>query len=196
MDQTVTETAADSILNYKTKMQRGLAEARERLPEFIAAGAEAATAQFDRYCVVCGTSFITALPSTVVCSAGCRRSFERDTFKWADGRLAGMVPKALKVLEETPPSPEYVYFIQATGTGLIKIGYSRDVTARLSDLQNMSPEPLELLLTINGDYELEGRLHAQFVEARRHGEWFEPTDDLLRLIERLGTAETDEGVSG
>lgn len=80
-----------------------------------------------------------------------------------------------------------VYFIQADNGGLIKIGVAKDVTARLYQIQLMCPVRLVVLATVpGGGAALEAELHQRFADARRHGEWFEPTQDLLAFIAEAG----------
>lgn len=77
----------------------------------------------------------------------------------------------------------HVYFIQAMGGGPIKIGSAADVTGRLQMLQTGSPVRLQVLAVIPGADECgEFALHAQFAESRLHGEWFQPTPELLDVI--------------
>lgn len=75
-----------------------------------------------------------------------------------------------------------VYFIRKKDKqGLIKIGQSIDPQKRLVQIQNMSPEPLEILKVFdNGDEEA---IHHHFRHLRMHGEWFEATPGLLEFID-------------
>lgn len=73
-----------------------------------------------------------------------------------------------------------VYFI--SGAGLIKIGFSIDPQLRLEKMQCGSPIPLKLLATTNGGHKLEKVLHKRFAKDRQHGEWFEPSKELLTII--------------
>lgn len=75
-----------------------------------------------------------------------------------------------------------VYFVQAKNNGLIKIGFTSNLKSRLSDLSSMSPVPLELLAFTEGDCNLERELHSTFANHRSHGEWFYPSDELIRFI--------------
>lgn len=77
-----------------------------------------------------------------------------------------------------------VYFVQGE-LGRIKIGFSSNVESRLRDLQCSSAVPLRLLASIPGGPAVEAELHARFASARVHGEWFEPTEDLLVFIEAV-----------
>lgn len=76
-----------------------------------------------------------------------------------------------------------IYFI--TDTKNIKIGYTKGkIEKRLKQLQTSCSDNLYILGWIEGDINLEKRLHAYFDSCRiRHnGEWFYPTDDLLNYI--------------
>jgi len=81
--------------------------------------------------------------------------------------------------------PEKVYFIQAKEGGPIKIGVAQSPDIRLAQIQNMCPVPLRILATTDGGHEKEVQLHAQFADARLHGEWFIPTESLLALIKEV-----------
>ncbi len=76
-----------------------------------------------------------------------------------------------------------IYFVRATSSGLIKIGYTGgDPLARMADLQTGSPERLELFAVIEGDQKFEAELHKEFARSRSHGEWFKPSRGLLGFI--------------
>lgn len=83
-----------------------------------------------------------------------------------------------------------VYYIRCEGTGLIKIGLSSDVRARLSQLQVSSTSNLVLLATEQGGGATEKARHRQFEAARVRGEWFNPVSDLMAHIETLEPYET------
>jgi len=78
-----------------------------------------------------------------------------------------------------------VYFIQAVSGGPIKIGKADDPQRRLYDLQAMNPTKLQILATVDGGQRREYELHVRFKGSRLHGEWFEPTPELLSLISDL-----------
>lgn len=76
-----------------------------------------------------------------------------------------------------------IYFIQESGSGLIKIGCTeRAVEGRLSMLQIGNPHPLRVLLVLPGSYAEERRLHRQFRPARHLGEWFHPYRMILGFV--------------
>lgn len=79
-----------------------------------------------------------------------------------------------------------VYFIQAQGVGLIKIGFTaRNPRVRLASLRTGSPVPLVPLGFVTGLQNEEGELHTRFIASRAHGEWFHPTPDLLAFIDEF-----------
>lgn len=80
-------------------------------------------------------------------------------------------------------TPGFVYFIQAEGGGLIKIGWATKPAVRVANMQMYCPIKLAILLHVTGDGAMERDLHKRFEASRRHGEWFEPTPDLLALVE-------------
>ena len=71
------------------------------------------------------------------------------------------------------------YFIQRGIEGPIKIGKARDVVSRLRDLQCASSEPLRLLGATNVS---EGVVHRKFKKERIRGEWYQPSEGLLKYI--------------
>lgn len=83
----------------------------------------------------------------------------------------------------TATTPGMVYFAQAEGCGLIKIGWATVPVLRIANIQNFCPLKLVILLQVVGNGRMERKVHAQFAGARRHGEWFEPVPELLALIE-------------
>src|SRR4051794_40462184 len=87
-----------------------------------------------------------------------------------------------------------IYFIQAE-TGLIKIGFTDGNPAkRLAQLQVGSPVSLKLLKTTPGSAYDEAALHWRFREGRSHGEWFQPTPQLLEFIRDAPDARPFSGV--
>lgn len=66
-----------------------------------------------------------------------------------------------------------VYFIEAVGAGLVKIGTSTNVTQRLAQLQSGFPYELKLLRVLPGYLEEERFFHDLFAEYRVRAEWFE-----------------------
>ncbi len=80
-------------------------------------------------------------------------------------------------------TPADVYFIQAEGEGLIKIGLSSYPDCRLDAIQANSPARLRIIgIVPEGGYGLEAALHRRFASNRQHHEWFAPTPDLMKWI--------------
>lgn len=68
------------------------------------------------------------------------------------------------------------------GVGPIKIGWSSGIDTRLAEIQRMCPVQLVLLGIIEeATMAFERELHTRFRHLRLHGEWFEPSVELLTL---------------
>lgn len=66
-----------------------------------------------------------------------------------------------------------IYFIEAIGLDLIKIGYAVDPVKRFKAMLTVSPSPLSLLGSIWGGPKREAEIHAALDAHRMHGEWFD-----------------------
>jgi len=78
---------------------------------------------------------------------------------------------------------EYTYFIKAKKLGHIKIGVSNNVARRLKDLQACSPDKLILLGKVpNNGHTAEKVVHNTFQHYRLHGEWFQGTVEIHKII--------------
>ena len=151
--------------------------------------------EFKRFCVICGTFFETTNGYKATCSQLCSERRDQEGQRAIYAMIDEAVPEALAVLgldsiDEYPAWKEQqkrgcVYFIQAGEDGPIKIGFSKDVESRLTDLQVASPEELRLLRTIEGTKEDEAHVHYLFSSYRLRGEWFEPAICLERYIASL-----------
>jgi hypothetical protein len=77
-----------------------------------------------------------------------------------------------------------VYFVQGTITGLIKVGTTRlNIQKRISMIQ--SSDPLIVLRTMDGDKSTERAIQDRFKSSWSHGEWFNPSQDLLDYINTI-----------
>ena len=90
---------------------------------------------------------------------------------------------------DTKPRGE-VYVIRETASGLIKIGYSTEISKRLANLQRSNPNKLELLWSTPGGLDLEAALHQRFRKRRLHSEWFDfgrydPVKQIRRAVEQI-----------
>ena len=77
-----------------------------------------------------------------------------------------------------------VYFIQGTDSGRVKIGATVNVPTRLGELQTGSPKKLKVLAVIESETErsADRKYHPRFASSRIHGEWFNPSPDLMAFI--------------
>lgn len=78
---------------------------------------------------------------------------------------------------------QVVYFVEAEGMGLVKIGTSSDMHLRLCSIRSHSPAPIRFLKAIAGDAALEAALHNRFSRLRVRGEWFRAEPELMAFIE-------------
>ena len=82
-----------------------------------------------------------------------------------------------------------IYFLQSGG-GPIKIGFAVNIQARIDTLQLGNPEKLKLLKTVEGSVSGEKEIHRRFSKDKIRGEWFNPTDELLSFIAKIGSSYT------
>lgn len=94
---------------------------------------------------------------------------------------------ALKMAEAADAAgcDQVVYFIAPIGGGAVKIGVTQDLRRRFAAIQGCSPLPLDIISLAPGGRELESHLHTMFAGARLHGEWFEPSPELLDVSDKL-----------
>lgn len=79
----------------------------------------------------------------------------------------------------------YVYVLHSAG--VYKIGHSKEVNHRLSEIAPVMPYPVEIYLTIATEdrFILERDLHRRFANKRLNGEWFDLGAAELKYIESL-----------
>jgi hypothetical protein len=78
-----------------------------------------------------------------------------------------------------------LYFIEAVGMDLIKIGYASDPVKRFFGMLTSSPAPLSLLGSCWGGPQRELEIHEQLAAFRLHGEWFKKVPEVLAVVEAL-----------
>lgn len=79
-----------------------------------------------------------------------------------------------------------VYFIEAVGLDLIKIGFARNVSQRLADLQSASPVELRLLGIMSScGVVTEREIHRTLASHRVRGEWFSRCKKIEEFLKRL-----------
>lgn len=71
-----------------------------------------------------------------------------------------------------------VYFVEAVGMSLVKIGYTLRVPERFAAMLTASPARLSLLACTTGGPQVEAALHARLDAYRAHGEWFHKTPEV------------------
>lgn len=79
----------------------------------------------------------------------------------------------------------HVYFVAADALGLVKIGWSKNVVARLRTLQAASPVTLRLVASFPGVNQHETQMHARFAHLRQRGEWFTMADEITAFVATL-----------
>jgi hypothetical protein len=73
-----------------------------------------------------------------------------------------------------------IYFLQSGIDGPIKIGTTAG-KSRVKELQTYCPYPARLIATIDGGRSIERRIHLALRGDRSNGEWFKPTNQVVRL---------------
>lgn len=93
---------------------------------------------------------------------------------------------------EVSARSEGIYFVQELEGGPVKIGLAADIDARMRALRCGNWRELRVLAYVIGPSGLEKWLHRRLAHQCVAGEWFEPSDDLFRLLriclERYGEA--------
>lgn len=67
----------------------------------------------------------------------------------------------------------------------VKIGFSDNVTKRISQIQTANPKDLSVELIIDGDYAFEQKIHNDLKEFSVKGEWFYYSDSVKKYIDKL-----------
>jgi len=81
----------------------------------------------------------------------------------------------------------YVYFIRASMTRYVKIGFSKNPAKRLKAIQTSSPDTVELLVAVPGTMQDERALHRAYADRRIEGEWFDPSPHMQNFINHAST---------
>jgi len=82
-------------------------------------------------------------------------------------------------------SDNYIYFVAATNSDVVKLGFSKNPWSRLKDLQGGSAEKYSVLATLKTPNRSEAELHELFKLSRKNGEWFARTEALNLLISNI-----------
>lgn len=75
-----------------------------------------------------------------------------------------------------------VYFVKDTLNGNIKIGYSSTLRTRIAGIKSGDGSNIELLFIIHGDKDTENYYHTKFYHDHIIGDWFRPSEDLMKFI--------------
>ena len=122
---------------------------------------------------------------------------DADIERIAVGAVPHSMPTEMpKAIEPKQPAEQSVYFIEAQGTDLVKIGIAAQPKERLRELQTASPHRLAILATMPGGKPKESHLHRQFAAHRAAGEWFHRTPELDELIAKAQAGDFDEPGEG
>jgi hypothetical protein len=94
-----------------------------------------------------------------------------------------------------PNASRYVYFIRLVDQrGPVKIGVSKTPEARLRQIQESCPFPLEIAAAMPGAFGLERRFHAYFLADHSHHEWFRSSARIGAVIEDIRASRFDVSV--
>jgi hypothetical protein len=95
----------------------------------------------------------------------------------------------LKVVKQIPILPRsldgWCYLYIVAGARCVKIGRTMNPHVRLGELQTGHDEKLTLLVAVPVHASLETAVHQRFAAARRHGEWFELTDEVRAFVQHI-----------
>jgi hypothetical protein len=87
---------------------------------------------------------------------------------------------------------KFVYFLRPVGMeGPIKIGCSARPEGRANALSTWSPFPLEIIAQIDGDFDLERRFHALFIDTHQRREWFDWSDKMREVVDAINACAFD-----
>ena len=87
--------------------------------------------------------------------------------------------------DQTRPkdTPGYIYIVYSIGR--YKIGLTTRPQKRIREIQSPYPVDLICIIQTNDMLSLENALHDRFDHARKHGEWFELSDEDIEEIKHM-----------
>ena len=123
--------------------------------------------------------------------------FEEDNDNWVHLRIERDIEtvtssprgKKLPAGESLKGFNGYVYFITNPISGLIKIGYSKNPWARLSELRRNYGSDLSVVATIKTVDKSEVSIHTALSKYRVEGEWFTESECIKSLISLIVAGE-------
>jgi hypothetical protein len=124
---------------------------------------------------------------------GSTRETSRQRATIAEARvLTGLLESGEKV-GHYPKAPHingkqgWVYYIQDSLTGKVKIGFASNMKSRVVSIQSSCPGELRILASERGTVRDEKAIHEKFKHCRYRGEWFNSYPDLMLHISMLGS---------
>ena len=84
---------------------------------------------------------------------------------------------------------QFIYFLQLTDKGPIKVGLTRNIERRLRQAQTFNHQEVKLIGHMLGNQRLETKLFHRFAQYHIRGEWFLHSDDLENLAKGIYNGE-------
>jgi hypothetical protein len=78
--------------------------------------------------------------------------------------------------------PVILYFVGPMPDGPVKIGITSDLDRRLLTIRAQSPISVDIFGVMDGNLDVEVRIHERFRHLRRHYEWFTLDDEMRQFI--------------
>lgn len=88
--------------------------------------------------------------------------------------------RARRRVSRTTPDRGHVYFMRLDGC--VKVGFSNNPARRARELSTAHSDRFEVMVAVRGTRHEEKLIHDLMEGCRRHGEWFDATDEMLDLI--------------
>jgi hypothetical protein len=100
--------------------------------------------------------------------------------------VATIAPEKMDANLPTDPKAGVIYFLRSPELGAVKIGKTKNLHQRRTQLQTGCPETLILAGWVPGYTRQEKTLHRYFDASRLVGEWFSFAGDVRRYVETQG----------
>jgi hypothetical protein len=104
--------------------------------------------------------------------------------------ILSLIPS--EILEKEKNCGTFVYFLLVGDR--MKIGMSRNVRKRASDIQTGQSERVEVAYSVRGGRALESYFHKRFGTERLHGEWFRYRGVLKSFLDGLPYEESEDAI--
>lgn len=93
--------------------------------------------------------------------------------------------RLFNILDRDTVEPSLVYFLHAKDVGLVKVGRTKSLRRRVSQLQTGCPYDISLIGAVKGGRITEKFLHSRLASVRVRGEWFKADEFSLKYIREL-----------